>query len=382
LSSTQPTQAIRRFALLGHARDLRHAYDTLSWKLDRQESFSETCALGLLDQTEPFISDFWDSFITDDRVRLSGAHIIVPISPEYIRKKPHSSLDKINKAVLAAAAAGADVVTLGGLTSILFRDRPSDMAHLKGLAITSGNSLTAAVTVRMLKQAAELAGRDLAGSTLTILGASGDIGAACAQGLVGSIGRLVINGRNRSKLGELEIRLRKAKRVTPIECSLDMVKAVAEADFVIAATSTPGLPLQSHHFKPGAIVCDVGYPRNIDQSTRFCNGVQVFDGGLVSLPCPLESSWDLGLPDPFTCFGCYAEAMVLALEGRPENCPSIHERIDLEAMERIFSLAQKHGFREARAEHAASSQRPCERRDCPPKGFSGLDGHGISGPPG
>jgi predicted amino acid dehydrogenase len=51
-------------------------------------------------------------------------------------------------------------------------------------------------------------------------------------------------------------------------------------------------------FTAGAIVCGVGYPRNIGAQIGGRADVQVFDGGLVQLPKRLSFRAGTSTPDP------------------------------------------------------------------------------------
>jgi predicted amino acid dehydrogenase len=337
---------MRRFALVGHARDLRHAYEELRRKVIEPEPYSESYSARLIEQAEPHIADFWGPYPDPDRGPLSGVHVIIPICAEFIRSRPAASREKVARAVAAAAAAGAAVVTLGGLTSVLFRGRQEAAARHYGVAITSGNTLTAAVTVKGVERAAAACGLELGRCTLAVLGASGDIGMGCCFAFHGRTRRLTLAGRNPARLSRLQARLGGGVGGGRAAVSTDIREAVRDADLVIAATSTPNLPLDRCHFKAGAVVCDVGYPRNINRQSCVGHGLRVFDGGLVAPPRPLPSRCDTGLANSSVCYGCYAEGIVLALEGRTSNYSSGRGNITPEKMGHILSLAAKHGFGE------------------------------------
>jgi fatty aldehyde-generating acyl-ACP reductase len=332
----------RRFALIGHGRDARHCYSALSKKELDAAPFSQERAFDLMEATGPYVADFWGPYLETEAVSISGFQIIIAICPEFMRRRPKAAIAKIRMAVAAAASLGATVVTLGGLTSVLFRQEQTRAARSYRVAITSGNALTAAMTVRTVEEAARLRGLDLEETTVAILGAAGDIGSACSLVFCRRAHRLILAGRREHPLNQMAARCSSSPARAELSVRTDLKAAVRDADIVIAATSTPNLPLEPSSFKEEAIVCDVGYPRNIDRKTCARSDLWIFDGGLVSLPRSLPSQCDTGLPSPEICFGCYAEAIVLALEGAADW--SDGTAITLERMEELYRLALRHGF--------------------------------------
>jgi predicted amino acid dehydrogenase len=142
-----------------------------------------------------------------------------------------------------------------------------------------------------------------------VVGATGDIGSTCATALAGRVRRLILVGRNENKLHALADRL----SGTAIETSED-AGAAAPAHVVITATSSAEPVLDDEALAPGTVVLDVGYPPSI-RSTSGTSRVSIIHAGLATLP------WDLGI-DYLTglegklMFGCYAEAITLALHRR------------------------------------------------------------------
>jgi fatty aldehyde-generating acyl-ACP reductase len=347
-------RSIRRFALIGHARDSRHIYEGLRKKYLPTPPFSDETVFRWMEETPPFVADFWPDYLTCPDCCVSGVHIPVPATPEYFARRPRHSLEKIRQAISLAARLGANVITLGGLTSILFRRYQEAAAQQYGVAITSGNTLTAAVTVKMLERAASLRHVDLSKSALAVLGASGDIGSGCCQAFAGRVSQLILVGRHLGRLRDLEEKLRSSYSAACIATCTDIGAAVKNADLVISATSAANLDLDTRIFKRRAIVCDVGYPRNISRGISEGDQPWVFDGGLVKLPKPLPSDWDTGLPSEGVTFGCYAEGMLLTLEGITENYSRGKGHITPASMEQTYALAQKHGFREVDVANAES----------------------------
>jgi len=70
----------------------------------------------------------------------------------------------------------------------------------------------------------------------------------------------------------------------------------------------------------------------------------VFSGGLATVPTPINTGVDMGMPSPDVCYGCFCEVIILALERRFENYSYGRGNITLEKMDEIRKMAYKHGF--------------------------------------
>ena len=93
----------------------------------------------------------------------------------------------------------------------------------------------------------------------------------------------------------------------------------------------------------GAVVCDVSRPRDVSQHVvQARDDVLVIDGGLVQVPGRVDFGFDYGLPPDLT-YGCLAETMALAFEGRFEDY-SIGKKLSLDQVREIDVIAAKHGF--------------------------------------
>jgi len=71
--------------------------------------------------------------------------------------------------------------------------------------------------------------------------------------------------------------------------------------------------------------------------------VLVIEGGMVEVPGPVDFGFDFGFP-PKMAYACMAEVMILALERHYESY-TLGRDITVEQVEKIASLAAKHGFR-------------------------------------
>lgn len=256
---------------------------------------------------------------------------------------PRVAYRKIIQTGRLAERLGARILGLGAYTSVV-GDGGITVARALRVPVTTGDSYTAALSVHALLEAAAQVGIAPEKATAAVVGATGAIGGACAGLLAPRVARLVLVGRRAEALEEARRRL-SALAVGPVEVTTDVAE-VRAADLVLTATSAGRPVLFPEHLKPGSVVCDVARPRDVaPQVHRERDDVLVVDGGLVELPGRANLGFDYGLPPGLT-FGCIAETIALALEGRFEDY-TVGKTLDLARVQEIERIAARHGFRPA-----------------------------------
>ncbi|MBU3959029.1 MAG: SRPBCC family protein [Candidatus Omnitrophica bacterium] len=273
----------------------------------------------------------------------NGCFIIATFIPDMVEKDIWTVFSKVVKACKIAEKQGIGIVTLGGFTSIVAERVGHEIAQEVDIAVTTGNTFTAAMTIDGVLKAAGLLNLDIASLKVTIVGGTGDIGSACARALVDNVKQLTITGRTKSNLSRLKAELKKRKKAK-VFATTDNKKAVSDADIIIAAASVSSSILDIGWFKPGSIICDIGYPKNISYAPVSREDILVFSGGLSKSPTPLFLPLDLGLPSSNIIYGCFAEGIILALEKRYESYSFGRGNITSEKIEEIRQLGKKHGF--------------------------------------
>jgi len=211
------------------------------------------------------------------------------------------------------------------------------------IAVTTGNSYTAATAVEGALLAAQRMGIEPANATAAVIGATGSIGAVCSQILARSVGRLVLVARTREALEALQARLRSAGRAD-VRVESDVKVAVRVAEVVLTVSSATDVLIEPEDLRSGAVVCDVARPRNVSRRVyERRNDVLVIDGGVIEIPGEVDFGFDFGFPPRMT-EACVAETILLALERRYENF-TLGRDITLAQVEEIAALARRHGFR-------------------------------------
>ncbi|HEY89816.1 MAG TPA: shikimate dehydrogenase [Thermoflexia bacterium] len=298
-----------------------------------------------------FVSRFWPplylSHITGARSAATGKEIegwliAVPYTaPRMLQLSPQEVYRKIIAAGRMAEELGAQVLGLGAYTAVV-GDGGRTIAQELDIAVTTGDSYTAAVAVQALHLAAARMGIALQQTTVAVVGATGAVGGVVAQKLAREAGRILLVGRRRARLAEVGAQVQACAQ-GEVALSLDITD-IREAGVVVTVTSAGGNLVRPEHLRRGAVVCDVSRPRDVSwQVAQARKDVLVFDGGLVRVPGAVDFGFNYG-PPPDMTFGCVAETMALTFEGRFENY-TLGKDLSLEKVEAIEALAAKHGFK-------------------------------------
>jgi fatty aldehyde-generating acyl-ACP reductase len=277
------------------------------------------------------------------RSTVPGVYVDTFITPDELGPHPTPQvLGKVRDGIEAARREGARLVTLGGFTSILLESMAIEPDA--GLALTTGNTLTTALILLGVERALEIHGRSLADEDVLVIGATGDIGSACARCLAGRVRRLLLVARNAERLE------REAQHLGPrVEASTDGARLLGKATVVIAVASVPEPTFFLQACRRDALICDAGYPKNIRAHVNRSDSPRVFWGGMGALACGLSGDGMLAklyrFPVPDVAHGCILEGAVLAMAGRFEPFSVGRGRITPERVDEMWRLAAAHGVR-------------------------------------
>lgn len=301
-----------------------------------------------------FLSYYWPplvlSHITGVRSMATGREVegwllACPVTAQRMLQLPAPmAYRKIVQTGRLAERLGARILGLGAYTSVV-GDGGVTVARLLDIPVTTGDSYTVSVTVRALLEAGRQAGIALDQATVAVVGASGAIGRACARLLAPQMGDMILVGRQAANTERVRRELERCAKGS-VRAATD-VAAIREADLVISATSAGHPIIHSSHLKTGAVVCDVARPPDVSpQVIEERRDVLVIEGGLVEVPGEVDFGFDYGLP-PGVTFGCMAETMALALEGRFDDY-TVGKDLQIERVQEIEQIAGRHGFWPAR----------------------------------
>ncbi|MCB8987989.1 MAG: serine carboxypeptidase, partial [Ardenticatenaceae bacterium] len=119
---------------------------------------------------------------------------------------------------------------------------------------------------------------------------------------------------------------------------------LGDCDLIVTATSAFGQRIVDvSQCKPGAVVCDVARPPDINKAEADLRpDVLVIESGEVLIPGDIDFGYNIGLP-PKTAYACLAETALLAMEGRFEDY-TLGRNITIERVKEIYRLFKKHEF--------------------------------------
>jgi len=334
---------VRGFAVICHPYNYMHLVKYLQsfnpdLKLPSREFLSK-----IFEMTPSYASYEVKSFRSANGKTTRGYFIMCPILPDMIENNLEMVMKKVVEACRVAEKLGLGILTLGGFTSIAAEKHHRGLPGMVNIPVTTGNTFTAVLAVEGVKKAAQIMCHDLTKCHVAVIGGAGDIGSACARALSRVVKKITITGRNPKNLIEVKRALENYGRAK-IEITHDNRKAVQDAEIVIAAASSTKSIVEISDFKPGAVVCDIGYPKNISHADCDRNDLLIFSGGICAIPDEFDFGFDVGLPSKRTMYGCFSEAILLDLEERYENYSWGKGHITEEKMNYLWEIAGKHGF--------------------------------------
>lgn len=283
---------------------------------------------------------------------LEGWFIGCPLTPHQMVSLPYSQvLAKLEQCGHIAEQLGAGIMGLGAFTSVVGDGGISLAKRLPNIAITTGNSYTVATAIQGAKEAARLMGKRIEEACVAVVGATGSIGATCAELFAREAPIVALVGRDLSRLERLAERLKPHSRAE-LQLYTDVATGLRNADVVITVTSAVDAIILPEHIKRGAVICDVARPRDVSvRVAKERHDVLVIEGGVVQVPGEMhlpvpgrpEEEFHFGFP-PNTAYACMSETMALALEGRYESF-TLGKDVSVQQVDEINAIAQKHGFR-------------------------------------
>ncbi|MBN1609222.1 MAG: hypothetical protein JW940_21510 [Polyangiaceae bacterium] len=305
-------QYLGKVGLIGHPQDM-DMFRGYIRHLKPTKVYRDGLLLKLFEWTPSYKLMDWSGITFDGSRCMDAVFVMVPFLPEMRGTKLRRIIDKIGDALSICAEEGCTIAALGAFTSILLQGQEADVASKYGLRITSGNSFTAALIVESIEALARRFGVELSQSKMAIIGASGDIGSACAACFVDEVRELCLSARGLTPLEELARRL-SAAGAARVTATLNNAEALTGARFVVFVTSAPWQLASLNDFEAGTIVCDASAPVNVRTDGVLRPDVFIFHGGIAGLPFALDLGFDIGLASPTTFYGCQVEALLIAAD--------------------------------------------------------------------
>ncbi|WUH91989.1 aminotransferase class III-fold pyridoxal phosphate-dependent enzyme [Streptomyces sp. NBC_00433] len=274
--------------------------------------------------------------------RCTGDVRYLPYTAGDLLRLPGTAKEVVAAEVLALREAGADIVGLGGATSIV-GDRGLWTAERTGTPVTSGNSLTTYAAHHAVRTCVTLLDLPVDSTRIVVVGYPGSIGLAMTRLLLADGFPLDLVARRGNRAPEALLRHLEPAQRARVALHDDIGDCYDGPRLYVTASSTGGV-VDTARLHPGSIVVDVALPRDVPTAPRAGHDVLVIDGGLVTATDEVTFG-DGSLPGPSQQLnGCLAETMVLALEGRAASC-SLGRDLDIGTVRDIGEIAGRHGFR-------------------------------------
>jgi fatty aldehyde-generating acyl-ACP reductase len=293
------------FVFLVHPRDVQDLYQVGGSSLIAEYSASEDEFRDKMCTMPPTVT----GQVTFGLGAAHGEVIAVLRMPGQILRR--EGQQRIAEAVRIAADRGAAVVGLGALTAPATRGGTTLLPDLpKGLTLTTGNALTAAIACGNVAEAANAIGRS-GNARVAVVGCHGSVGSAASRRLAALDTDLMLIGRTVARI-ERDL----PDLVSRAWLSADL-RDVGKADIVLLLTSDPSALLTPDAVRPGSVVIDLCHPVNIpvgDYGEYSARGVAVVQGGLVQIP-RYHSTIDFRLPSRKAALACLAETYLFARAG-------------------------------------------------------------------
>lgn len=334
---------IKGFAVIGHPYNFQHLVRYFKFFKPELKLPSQQFLAKLFELAPAYKSYDIRNFKSKTGKTVDGYFVMCPIIPDMLVHGADRVVEKVIQACRVCEKLGVGIVVLGGFTSIAGEKYSKSLTEIVNVPVTTGNTLTVSLVLDGIDKAAELMDIDLNDAKVTVIGGAGDIGGACARVLADTVLEITITGRSEKNLMEAE-RILSYYGKAKIKTSRDNNEAVKKADVILAAASVSSSIIDFNNFKPGAVICDVGYPKNISYTQCNRKDIFIFSGGITSIPSEFNLGFDIGMPATNVLYGCFAEAIVLALEDRYENFSWGKGNITRERINFMREIALKHGF--------------------------------------
>ncbi|MBM4318669.1 MAG: hypothetical protein FJ125_01595 [Deltaproteobacteria bacterium] len=336
----------RTFSFIGHPAYPEHLQRYLEWCRPGHKAINPRLLTKVFEWTPAYLVRDLDEVRSATGATRAGMFVTATLLPEMENLSPLQALQKVIDACVLSDRLGARISTLGGHTSIAGALAPQAIARAVKSSVTTGNTFTSAMAVQQVHDIAALAGLPLQELTLTVLGGAGDIGSTCAELLAPHFQRVTLTGRTLEKLRPQAERIKQRAGVDP-EITTDNKAAVSQADVVIAATSASKAILDADHFKPGTLVSDIGYPKNVRRVVAGRDDILVYLGGVCRQDHPVEFGYDIDLPRKDLLYGCFAEALVLDFEENYTPFSTGRGNITPDKVAYMLEKGARHGYRPA-----------------------------------
>jgi predicted amino acid dehydrogenase len=344
--SPPPSDNVARFAFIVHPITLDDLFQAPQFRPFR--AFPKALVEESAAKIPPLFVGKATGIITPSGKEAQGYIFGLPSTPRMMMKLPPEHFYRqMAQIARMAKEKNAGIIGLGAFTSVI-GDAGVTLSKMIPIAVTTGNSYTVWATLEAVTDGARRLGIDIGKARGMVIGATGSIGKAITRMMAERMPELVIIAPKPERLMELarqlEAEAQKSGRSLKVEVGTSADHFLPTVDIVVASTSARGGIIDVMKLKPGALVCDVAMPPDVNrEEAGKRDDVLVIASGEILVPGDIHWGVNLGLPKNVG-FACLAETVLLALEGRNENF-TLGREIDIERVKEIGEIGKKHGFK-------------------------------------
>lgn len=246
---------------------------------------------------------------------IRGVVIGVGMTAKMLMSHRRKARKKFISAANLAKKMGVKNLGLGALSSSL-TSGGLDIQKKVDIGLTTGHALTVLTVIGHLVNISKLMGKELGLSEIAIVGAAGSIGSNSARVIAArhSFRRLLLIDipKKNKELNDLVMELKDSSPGINVTCS-QAVMDIKNSDFIITATNSPGVLIESRHLKSGAVIIDDAQPTDVSIDVfKTRKDILILEGGVVNFP-ELNINFNFGLLNKGDVFSCLGEVIILSI---------------------------------------------------------------------
>lgn len=248
-------------------------------------------------------------------VEIPGWIVICPLTPQQMLANRKLAIARIRSAIALARSRGAVLVGLGGLLPAV--SGSASIRRNGEVSLTTGRALTSVVMTMYAHECVRLAGLNLAGLLVAVVGAAGAVGSATATLLAeDGVRRFLLfeTTRGRRRLEKVASRLRERWPAIEVRLATELDE-LRTAALVVTATNDPDALIKSPYIAPGTIILDDAQPSDVDGEVLRRSDVVTISAGVARMPGIRTPFFRGVFAAPQETFSCLAEVATLAVHG-------------------------------------------------------------------
>lgn len=289
---------------------------------------------------------------------IRGWFIFMPNYTEELLQNKTLRQKKLLQAGMLAKKLNAKFAGMAGLVASFSKGGKYLSDNIQDFGFTTGHAYTIANIYEILMNIAKKVSLDLSRCKVAVVGAAGSIGSGVSKLIAeNDIKEIMLidtpNMVSVNKLAKLKDALVTLNPSNAIKISKTL-DDIGDADVIIVATNSSSAIIGSDHLKPGTIIIDDSFPKNVRRDVlKEREDIILLEGGVTQAPLltvdasrHLPDLLDLSISKLVSCrqaYGCLAETFVLAALRRTSSY-SLGDA-DTRLAKDIFAKSRRMGFK-------------------------------------